>query len=61
MVDDLAGARDDAAGRGIASGDDGSCLGFRVIGSRSGVRARRRSFLGLGVQGFVEVGKGGEV
>jgi hypothetical protein len=44
MVDDLAGDRDGAAGRGVADGGEERNLGFRVLG-----------VLGLRVQRLAEV------
>jgi hypothetical protein len=46
------------AGRNVADGGEGWYIGFRVLGPGSGAGARRRSFLGLGVQRVAEVGRG---
>jgi hypothetical protein len=43
------------AGRNVAGGDEEWYLGFRVLGLGSGTGARRRSFLGFTVEGFLGV------
>jgi hypothetical protein len=70
MVDDLAGARDDTAGRSIADGGEERNLTFRVMGVlgfrvqglagvREGLEGGRGKVLGLRVQGLAGVGGGG--